>query len=85
MCGGLNIHLNPKQTGSNKTGIKVKELMEDMGLIGVPYSTHHSSYIRIDHFVVQRRHRSRTMESDVGTVDLSERALINIVVDLEEN
>lgn len=76
--GDLNIHLNPKQTGSNKTtGTKVKELMEDMGLIGAPYSTHHSSYIRID----QRRDRSRTIESDVGTVDLSECALINTVVD----
>lgn len=38
--GDLNIHLNPKQTAPTKQPVqKVKELMEDMGLIGAPYST----------------------------------------------
>lgn len=74
--GDLNIHLNPKQTAPTKQPVqKWKSWWRTWVWLVLPIS--HSSYIRID----QRRDRSRAIESDVGTVDLSECALINIVVD----
>lgn len=77
VCGGdLNIHLNPKQTAPTKQPVqKWKSWWRTWVWLVLPIP--HSSYIRID----QRRDRSRAIESDVGTVDLSECALINIVVD----
>lgn len=74
--GDLNIHLNPKQTAPTKQPVqKWKSWWRTWVWLVLPIP--HSSYIRID----QRRDRSRAIESDVGTVDLSECALINIVVD----
>lgn len=71
--------------------------MKDMGLMDIwremfpnvgrytHYSSHHSSYTRIDYFVFYGRDRSRIIDSDIGTIDLSNHAPINIVVNSEEN
>lgn len=47
------------------------------------YSSVHSVYTRIDYFILFSRDRSRIIDAEIGTIDLSDHAPIYLTLNLE--
>ena len=91
-----NLDISSPNNSNKKMNNKFGKLIKTIGLIDIwreiyPtarqytfFSNPHLVYTRIDYFFIFKKDRSKIVEVDIGTIDLSDHAPIYITIDLDE-
>lgn len=91
-----NLDVSNNKPVSKAISKKFRDLMKDIGLIDIwremypnarqytHYSNPHQVYSRIDYFIIFSKDRLKVMDTDIGTIDLSDHAPIYLSINFSD-